>query len=53
MKTGFISIVPGRKRSVGLFTLSVLFPILIGIAGHFGFKLGGGVTLTFDVKAEL
>ncbi len=43
---------PGSKPPVWPFTLSVPFPIFIGVAGHFGLELGGGVTLTFDAKAE-
>lgn len=43
---------PGSKPPVWPFSMSVPFPIFIGVAGHFGIELGGGVTLNFDAKAK-
>lgn len=43
---------PGNIPSIWPFSLSVPFPIFIGVAGHFGIDLGGGVTLHLDAKAQ-
>lgn len=41
---------PGKKPPIWPFVLDVPFPIFIGVAGHFGIELDGGVTLSFDSK---
>jgi hypothetical protein len=43
---------PGTVPPFWPFSLSVPFPIFIGVAGHFGLELGGGVTLDFNATAR-
>lgn len=43
---------PGNVPPIWPFSMSVPFPIFIGVAGHFGLELNGGVTLDFDSKIQ-
>lgn len=43
---------PGSAPPVWPFSMSVPFPIFIGVSGQFGIELGGGVTLKMDTKVQ-
>jgi len=44
--------IPGNVDPFWPFSLSIPFPIFIGVAGHFGLELGGGVELDFKASAK-